>query len=751
MKVRNITNKEVVNIENCEDEPIHIPGLIQPHGFLISVDTTSKKINVCSENINDYLPLTHQELLSKNIERVFSDNFYSKFLSFSENNQVTSRHFNSVLYESLYSVTFHKSDNNIIIEAEPAEQEENENEKLYNSSRKLLNHIEDTSTLKELCDSVAVAIKDITGYDRVMVYKFDDEYNGEVLSESREEHLEPYLGLHYPHTDIPKQARDLYIKNQLRVIGDVNYTPAELYTLENSNIEQLDLSLSVLRSVSPIHIEYLKNMGVGATLALSLLHKDKLWGLIVCHNYSAKHISEEIKDAVKLHGHFIISQIDVRVLNENYKTAIKASDNVKKLTSKKLEFNREAIKKLFTEDAVIKLSNSCGVAAVVDGDMYSYGKIPNAQEVFMLGIFSESKTNTGNFVTDQLPKITDNFKTISKKFPGISYYSLGDDKNFIIWFREPSLTEISWAGNPEKSIVKNEKGLSPRKSFEKFTKNVEDKSFPWLNEELSACASFVNFFQSFIRSIITNEEKEKQKKLTEILRETNEELENINWISTHDLKEPLRKIRMTASTLLRDEKKKELTDFVISRVERMENSAQRMQTLISDILKYTKTNAEHIELEEVDLNDLINNIEQESSSILEDGNVKITFENLPTIKGIPFLLKQLFLNIMYNSIKFQIPEKGCKIIIRENSDNVDLNKLNQYNVIEVVDNGIGFDNEYKEKIFKIFSRLHSKSDYEGSGIGLALCKKIMTKHNGYIEAEGEINKGATIRLYFPKN
>jgi len=751
MKVRNITNKEVVNIENCEDEPIHIPGLIQPHGFLISVDATSKKINVCSENINDYIPLTHQELLSKNIERVFSDDFYSKFLSFSENNQITSRHFNSILYESLYSVTFHKSGNNIIIEAEPAEQEENENEKLYNSSRKLLNHIEDTSTLKELCDSVAVAIKDITGYDRVMVYKFDDEYNGEVLSESREEHLEPYLGLHYPHTDIPKQARDLYIKNQLRVIGDVNYTPAELYTLENSNIEQLDLSLSVLRSVSPIHIEYLKNMGVGATLALSLLHKDKLWGLIVCHNYSAKHISEEIKDAVKLHGHFITSQIDVRVLNENYKTAIKASDNVKQLTSKKLDFNREAIKKLFTEDAVIKLSNSCGVAAVVDGDMYSYGKIPNAQEVFMLGIFSESKTNTGNFVTDQLPKITDNFKTISKKFPGISYYSLGDDKNFIIWFREPSLTEISWAGNPEKSIVKNEKGLSPRKSFEKFTKNVEDKSFPWLNEELSACASFVNFFQSFIRSIITNEEKEKQKKLTEILRETNEELENINWISTHDLKEPLRKIRMTASTLLRDEKKKELTDFVISRVERMENSAQRMQTLISDILKYTKTNAEHIELEEVDLNNLIYNIKQESSSILEDGNVKITFENLPTIKGIPFLLKQLFLNIMYNSIKFQIPEKGCKITIRENSDNVEFNKLNQYNVIEVVDNGIGFDNEYKEKIFKIFSRLHSKSDYEGSGIGLALCKKIMTKHNGYIEANGEINKGATIRLYFPKN
>ena len=745
MKYKNITNNSIVNLENCEDEEIHIPGLIQPHGFLLSIDSKTNIINVCSKNIENYLPYTYKDFLGKELNSIPITGLNNEYLLFIKSD-IASNTLDFLIDENLFSISFHTSFNNVIIEVEPTENQYNKVEKLYSSSKQLLSYIEDTSTLKELCNSVAKAIKNITNYDRVMVYKFDAEYNGEVFAESKEEYLEPFLGLHYPHTDIPKQARELYIKNHLRIIGDINYKPVELYTTTESGVETLDLSLSVLRSVSPIHIQYLQNMGVGATLTVSLMHKGKLWGLIACHHYSPKYLSQEVRNTVKLHGHFITSQIDVRILNEQYETARKATNSVDYLTSKKLDFTRDSILELFKEEEIINLCNSCGVSASVDGKIYTFGKTPTIDEIKMIGAFLFDHSSSLQFVTSSFSKISNSFQSISDVFPGINYTSLGNEKNFIIWYREPSIKEINWAGDPSKSIEKDKNGLSPRKSFEKFTQNVKDNSKIWLDAELLASTNFVNYFQTLIKSIITNEEKEKQKKLSEILRETNEELENINWISTHDLKEPLRKIRMMASTLLRDDTKNSLPNDVLNRIERMQNSAERMQNLITDILKYTKTSSEKSDFELVDLNALLETTKEEIYSTLDDANATITIRKLPKVKGTPFLLKQLFLNTFYNSLKFKSDKRDCKIVVRLAKNGAS----SLYHVVEIVDNGIGFDNEYSDKIFKIFSRLHGKNTYEGSGIGLALCKKIMVKHNGYIEATGELDKGATIKLFFPK-
>ncbi|WP_046746026.1 ATP-binding protein [Kordia zhangzhouensis] len=751
MNYRNITNHDIVNLENCEDEPIHIPGLIQPHGFLLSIDSKSNIINVCSENIKDFLELTYQKALGHAIRNVFDANLTTAYQLFKSEKNALQKETHLSIQEKHFSISFHYSDQNIIIEGEPTENQFNQDQKLYNSSKQLLSYIQDTSTLKELCNSVALAVKDITKYDRVMIYRFDANYNGEVFAESKEEHLESFLGLHYPHTDIPKQARALYIKNHLRIIGDVNYRPVELYTLTSSAVDTLDLSLSVLRSVSPIHIQYLHNMGVGATLTVSLIHKGKLWGLIACHHYSPKYLSQEIRNTVKLHGHFITSQIDVRLLNEQYEIARKATTAVDTLTAKDLNFYRSSIQQLFNEEAIKHICNSCGVSASVDGKVYTNGFTPDEERIKQLGDFLYNYSKKGRFTTTSLSQITSNFETISSNFPGIHYHAMGNENNFIIWYRNPTIQEIHWAGDPTKSIEKDKNGLSPRKSFEKFTENVKNTSKPWLDAELTACSNFVNFFQTHIKSIIINEEKENQKKLSEILKETNAELENINWISTHDLQEPLRKIRMMASTLLTKEDKNSLSEKVVHKIERMQNSAERMQTLISDILKYTKTNVDTPELEVVDLNEVMLQLSKEIADTLADADATLKIGKLPKIKGIPFLLKQLFLNTIYNSLKFRNPKRAPHISIQEMEDeNDNILQSGSYHLIEVTDNGIGFKNEYKEKIFKIFSRLNSKSDYDGSGIGLALCKKIMTKHQGVISADGEENVGASIRLYFPK-
>lgn len=750
MDFKDIVNRDIVNLQNCEDEPIHIPGSIQPHGFLIAVNADSNSISVCSENVKSYIGLQYEGLLGKQISEVFDDVLVAEIKSFTQSNQNV-KVFNHSLSGKLFSIHIHLSLGQIIIEGELTEQQFNENYDLFNSSRQLLSYVEDSFTLKELANSVAIAVKNITGYDRVMVYRFDNEYNGEVFAESKEEYLEPFLGLHYPHTDIPPQARELYIKNQLRIIGDINYTPVPLYKIANDSLETLDLSLSVLRSVSPIHVQYLQNMGVGGTLTISLLHKEKLWGLIACHHYSPKYLSQEIRNTAKLHAHFITSQIDVRLLNEEYEIARKVNSALENITSKKLGIDRNSIKDIFQDESVIDLCNSVGVSALINGEIYTFGEVPDHDDILKISNYL-SKYGSGNFNTSSLARVITDLPFISNNFPGINYYSLGNESDCIIWYRTQTIKEINWAGDPSKSIEKDRNGLSPRKSFELFTENVKDSSRIWLKSELSSCYNFYNFFQIHLRSILLNEEKENQRILSEVLKETNAELENINWISTHDLQEPLRKIRMMAS-ILTGENFESLSPDVQNRIIKMQNSAERMQVLISDILKYTKANDQNTGFETVNLNGLFQEIKHELHDSLEEKHAIIQVENLPEINGIAFLLKQLFSNIIYNSLKFIDPSRKPFITVKSSIEFVEKEntiKSGNYHKIEITDNGIGFDNQYNERIFKIFSKLNSANEYTGSGIGLALCKKIMSKHSGFITANGKPEIGATFSMFFPQ-
>lgn len=749
MNFKNIRNNSLVNLNNCEDEPIHIPGSIQPHGFLLSIDSKTNIITVCSENVYDYLKIKHDELLGQDLSLFFDKEFIDEINKYKSEKESKVKFFTTQFNNTNFAINVHSSFDQIVLEAETILDGLVEKNNLFNSSKQLLSYIENTHSLIELANVVTIAIKNITGYDRVMVYRFDKNYNGEVIAESREDHLESFLGLHYPHTDIPVQARQLYIKNHLRILGDVNYEPVPLYKLNNSGFESLDLSYSILRSVSPIHIEYLQNMKVGATLTVSLIHKNKLWGLIACHHYSPKYLPEELRSAVKLHGHFITSQIDVRVANEEFDIAAKSNEALVELLAIKLTHSRKSIHELVGNDSILKICNSVGFTAIIEDEVYKFGETPTDENSKRLGVFLSEYTKDREFHTDSLASISNDLSFISSQFPGINYFSLKNEYDCIIWYRTQTIKEVNWAGNPNKAIADATETLTPRKSFELFSESVKDTSRPWLKSELNSCESFYNFFQIQLRSVFLYEEKENQKRLTEILKETNAELENINWISTHDLQEPLRKIRMMSSMLVGGNELKVLPDDVQSRIFKIQSSAERMQNLIRDILKYTKTNALAPIFEKVDLIEMFNELkDDELLDTLKDNDTEIIIENLPTITGIPFLLKQLFSNLINNSVKFKSSEVTPKIVIRDKSAELNT-RSRQYHIIEIEDNGIGFENEYNEKIFKIFSRLNSKEDYEGSGIGLALCKKIMSKHNGIITADGELGRGVKILLYFP--
>lgn len=374
MKIKDIVNRDIVNLTNCEQEPIHIPGSIQPHGFLVAFKEDNFLIDFCSANSKEYTGLSHTDILGKSFTDVFGENAIQRLQKYvADDLMLSSTLLRLELKGKLYLCTLHKSNGVFILEAEPEDADPQKVSEVYDQTSQFLSYMHDTHTLKQLCDLVAKGTRKITGYDRVMIYRFDKDYNGEVFAESCREDLEPFLGLHYPHTDIPAQARELYIKNLLRLIADVNYTPVPIYTIDDTPAgKNLDLSLSVLRSTSPIHVQYLHNMGVCATLTISLIYKKRLWGLIACHHYSPKNLSPEVRLAAQLQGHFITSQIDLRQSNEEYEIARKASASLDKVNSFSLS-NQNDFKKLVENQSLLQLCNAAGVAIVFNGAVYKSG------------------------------------------------------------------------------------------------------------------------------------------------------------------------------------------------------------------------------------------------------------------------------------------------------------------------------------------------------------------------------------------
>lgn len=752
MEIRDIVNRDIVNLTNCEHEPIHVPGSIQPHGFLLGLKASSLNIEFCSGNTAVYLNLAHTQLLGKSFAEVFGDDNVQKLKQYIDNGLMLS---DNLLHLTLvgadFQCTVHKNEQDIyVLDVEPLNFTLQEANGIYDHSSRFLQYMRDTHTLKELCQLVAEGTRAITGYDRVMIYRFDRNYNGEVFAESRREDLEPFLGLHYPHTDIPAQARELYLKSFLRLITDINYTPVPIYTIDDAPDKNLDLTFSLLRSVSPIHVQYLQNMGVGATMTLSLIHRKKLWGLIACHHYSPKNLSPAIRLASQLQGHFITSQIDVRQASEEYEYAKKANLALEKLNRQQLQ-KEEDLQSFVDNPDMLALCNASGVSIQFNGHVYKNGLTPDEKQIKELASWATAYSNHSRFNTEKLIEHLPSFKNISPDVSGIIYHSLSiHNDNCIIWYRPETKSEVNWGGDPSQSIIKDKNGLSPRRSFAIWKEIVDSTSKPWLNPDLETVSLYANSLQRQLSLFVTVKEEEKYRKLSELLKDTNNELENINWISTHDLQEPLRKIQLMASRLLMG--KFELTETVRDSVNRMNASAIRMQTLLADILQYKRLNYTDEPLVLLNVSALLDEVKLDLEEIIAEKGAEIYISEMPKVMGVPFLLKQLFSNLIVNSIKYSHPNRKPEIWISKGEQNITYEKENtgnRYNVICVLDNGRGFDSQYAEKIFNIFTRLHTEPELRGSGVGLALCKKIMQNLMGHISATSKVDEGTVISLYFP--
>ncbi len=751
MTIKDIRFTGYTTLANCESEPIHVPGTIQPYGVLLAINNQTFNIDFCSSNTMDFFGLEVKAVLGKKLEDIFGNEECENIKRYIKEN--TSEQFYILTYKlGAFSISFYQQDDLLILEIEPSPDKTLSLPDLYQQSRNFISYLDSRPGLQTLCTLVADEIREITGYDRVMVYRFDKEYNGEVYAESLNDNIESFLGLNYPHTDISPQARALFVRNLLRMIPDVNYEPVPVVTLlQNASNQSVDMSSGGLRSVSPIHIEYLKNMGVGATLTVSLIHNQKLWGLIACHHYSSKIIPPYTRLSIKLHAHFLTSQISNLETAKEYESTLCINEKLNLIIN---ELNKSSFDYTKDNKQLYECLNADGLAIITEKEIYISGKTPGKQQIIDLVNWLDTKTDSDNFVTSRLEGHYPGAIAIKDTASGVFFHSLYKaSKQGVLWFRGESEKIITWAGDPEKAIELSQDSLMPRKSFAQWKQVVANTSADWAKWEIDAGVRLATNIQNNLFLIYITREEEKYRLQTQQLQKANEELVNFNFIFSHDLQEPIRKIRVFSNMLLSDNSQEYNKNELL---EKINVSALRASKQISDLLKLATISDLSEAIAEVNLDSCLDRIKADFELIIAEKQAAITYGSLGTIKGIPLQIEQLVTNLIGNSLKFsRIKNPHIEISVGNSSpqeieENTPLNPQLKYVCILVKDNGIGFEQKFAGQIFGIFYRLNHRNSFEGSGIGLAICKKIVDNHNGYIVAKSQKGEGAAFYVYLPQ-
>lgn len=752
MNLRDVSNQNIATIASCDSEPIHIPGAIQPHGVLIAIDR-EMIIRFCSENSHEFFGQSPNQILEQPLKTIASE-LNEQVAPMLQTDTYSLKPFYLPHHGQQWTVYFSEQEDLFLIELE-APLNATDTIDVYEQTREFVRAIDRSQTLQELCQRMAEQVRNVTGYDRVMIYRFDANYNGEVFAESKADGLEPLLHLHYPHTDIPAQARELYLRNHIRVIADVHYKPVPLLTHNGSGHENVDLSDSVLRSVSPIHIQYLKNMGVGATMTISLLSDSKLWGLIACHHYSAKRLSLTQRQTALMQGHFLTSQIKVRQVADEYAVYSTVEAHLQQLLNAVPQEGDFGLKmNAFT--SLLQVAGASGVAVLHKGKLFEKGLVPPSDKTKALFTWLAENVSALQFSTSQLRQHYPEGEKLSRYAAGILYHKLGNaKKDAIIWFREEIERTINWAGDPHDAVRKvQENKLTPRSSFALFKETVRFQSREWRFSEVNAASRFAGALQNHFHLEYLKAEETQQRLLNEQLMKANKELANINWITTHDLKEPLRKILVFSSKMMHGDDK-ELSENLVASLTRIQKSAVRMQTLVNDIIAYTLVDDKNTMYVPTNLNEILEEVVTEYADEVKERHGAIKVAKLPVVTAIPYQMRQLFVNLIGNSLKFTNPDTSPVISIECKESPDTTGGLSQFDNtvfyrITLSDNGIGFNPAHGEKLFDIFYRQNNQRTYAGTGIGLAICKRIVENHGGIITAHGEEGRGATIEILLPK-
>jgi len=528
----------IVDLSNCDREPIHIPGSIQPHGAMLVCDPVTSEVLFASQTAEDLLGKRNSSLIGLSLPEVLGAGPAHDLRNAAA--KVGGSHLAGVLLglklanlDAPVDALTHRHRDRLFVEIEPTSIDATAAKDALDMTQNLVRRIGLETSVEKIAATGARLIRGMLGYDRVMVYQFLHNGAGRVIAEAKSSALNSFMGQHFPASDIPYQARRLYLENTIRMIGDVNFRPVPLEPPLAPGEEPVDMSFAQLRSVSPIHCEYLKNMGVAATMSISVVVDGELWGLISCHHDTAKVIPMPLRVGAELFGQYFSMQI---ALAERRSALIATNEARAQLDQIVADIEPGepvdvAVTRHLADLAALVESDGAGIS--VNGGWSCIGRAPSGQAAMDLINVLRAEADGNVWSTADLRSIAGLSGNYGSEVAGLLAIPISSiSRDYLVLFRSEEAFDVEWAGEPVKQVVTGPSGdrLSPRGSFDTWREEVRGQSKPWTERELAVAEAI----RVYLRDVVlryneaTSEERERTEHRRRVLNdELNHRVKNI--------------------------------------------------------------------------------------------------------------------------------------------------------------------------------------------------------------------------------
>ncbi len=745
---------------NCDAEPVHTPGCIQSHGVLLVLRRADLVVLQVSENSADHLGKRPDEILGRSVAGVVGaeqaallDHFIASkrieksplyaFTLFNESATRDPRDASDATTagpRGPLDALVQTIDGVVILELESTSRSLGEPD-YFAAVKSTVARLQTVMSLVNFYQIVVDELRDLTGMDRVMVYRFHEDHSGEVVSEAKRADLAPYLGLRYPEGDIPRPARAIFEKIWIRPVPHAGAPLSEMVPLANPDTGRaLEMTYCALRGASVMYTDYLANMGVGASLTLAIRREGKLWGLIACHQCTPFPMPHQVRSSCEFLAQIVSLQLTAVEQREHLEYQLQIGETARRLVDRAAQ--QGGLTTLVKEGpSLLDMVRCDGAAVFHGGQWWTVGRTPTEPQLDTLAAWLRSRLRVERapyvYAVDHLARDYPEGEALAETASGLLAVSLArEGRPFVVWFRGETLRTVSWAGDPnEKPVVHGPHGprLTPRKSFELWKEQVRGTSDPWKMIEIDTAAHL----QISLMEIVVNR-AEDLAALNADLSRSNAELATFAYVASHDLKEPLRGIHKYTSHLV-----EHLADRIDDDAKRWLNGLHhltvRMDGFLDALLLFSRIGRDDVAHEPVALDQIVVEALEMASARREEMRADVRIPRpLPTVSGNPTQVRQILTNLIGNAFKYNDkPERWVEIGWLDP-------ELEQPITFYVRDNGIGIKRRYLESIFGMFKRLHGRDEFGGgSGAGLTIVKKLVEGHGGRIWVDSVPGEGST--------
>ncbi len=752
------------SLTTCDSEPVQTPGCIQAHGVLLVLRLADLTILQGSDNTQAFFGEPLAMLLGQNIARVIGAERLACLQNMLQR-EVLER---NVLYAftleprkdaAALDVCVHTMDGVAVLEFEATGRQEGQAERDYFSLVKAaVGRLQTATGLRGFCERVTTEVRSMTGLDRVMVYRFHADQHGEVFAESKRDDLTGWLGLHYPATDIPQPAREIFSRLWVRPLQDAAGPLVELVPLANPDTgKPLDMTHCALRGASVMYTEYLANMGVAATLVMPILVDGALWGLIVGHQYQPTYFGYQMRAACELVAQVVSLQLKSTKYIEQQAYRLRVDAVHQQLIAKAAQ-GGDLMSFFDGQPTLLDAMQADGAALFHMGRWWCVGQTPTDAQLDALAewLNQRAELDVGTrpvYATDSLVRDYPAGADITDVASGVLAVRVSRlRQDLILWFRPETAQTIHWAGDPHDKVVAvgvNGARLTPRGSFELFVESVQTRALPWSVMEVESALR--------LRLLVMELVVARTEQLAELnvdLTTSNEELDAFAYVASHDLKEPLRGIHRYAHQMV--ESTQGLDPDNLKRAESLMRLTLRMDSLLDSLLHFSRMGRTRLEFEDVDLNHVVvDALEMVGVRAADNHCTVVLARPLPVVRCNEVRVREIFSNLISNALKYTRREHPRIDIGYLAPDEPGLPpdapaQSSGQMVYFVRDDGIGIEERHFDQIFRMFKRLHGRNEYGGGmGAGLSVVKKVVGRHGGIIWLESTPGSGSTFYFTLP--